>query len=323
MKVAYSSPFVPPEWIAAHRLRPVWLPDVAQPVSVAQRGVCRCASLLLKAALEQSDIGAFVVTTVCDQMRYAAGYLQVNGGRPVFLMNVPSTWQAAAVKQLYRDELSRLGRFLESLGGTAPTDPYLQLVMQRFAEPRCLARSDWPAISGMRYAGQLAALRDAAQWDGPLPVQVESTDAIPLALVGGPLLADDFVFVDLVTKAGGGIVLDASEWGERTLPGELDRSNLMDDPLGELARIYFAEIPDVFRRPNTELYRWLGEQITLREIRGILFWRRLFCDLWHAELDVLRRWSPVPVLDIDVAEGDGYATARTLSRLEAFLEMLQ
>lgn len=154
-------------------------------------------------------------------------------------------------------------------------------------------------------------------------MQVESTDAIPLALVGGPLLADDFVFVDLVTKAGGGIVLDASEWGERTLPGELDRSNLMDDPLGELARIYFAEIPDVFRRPNTELYRWLGEQITLREIRGILFWRRLFCDLWHAELDVLRRWSPVPVLDIDVAEGDGYATARTLSRLEAFLEMLQ
>ena len=49
-------------------------------------------------------------------------------------------------------------------------------------------------------------------------------------------------------------------------------------------------------------------------MRGILFWRRVFCDLWHAELEPMRQWSPVPLLDIDVAEGDGHATARTLGR---------
>jgi benzoyl-CoA reductase/2-hydroxyglutaryl-CoA dehydratase subunit BcrC/BadD/HgdB len=106
------------------------------------------------------------------------------------------------------------------------------------------------------------------------------------------------------------------------LPAPLNRERLPSDPVGELARVYFDEIPDVFRRPNTRLYDWLGEQIAARGVRGILFWRRLFCDLWHAELDTMRRWSSVPVLDIDVAEGDDHAPARTLGRLEAFLEML-
>ena len=88
------------------------------------------------------------------------------------------------------------------------------------------------------------------------------------------------------------------------LPAPLDRVRLVSDAVGELARVYFEEIPDVFRRPNTRLYDWLGERIASRGVRGVLFWRHLFCDLWHAELDTMRRWSPVPVLDIDVAEGD-------------------
>jgi benzoyl-CoA reductase/2-hydroxyglutaryl-CoA dehydratase subunit BcrC/BadD/HgdB len=70
------------------------------------------------------------------------------------------------------------------------------------------------------------------------------------------------------------------------------------------------------------LYDWLGAQIAARQVRGILLWRRLCCDLWHAELDTMRRWSPVPVLDIDAAEGDEQIAARTRGRLEAFLEML-
>ena len=81
---------------------------------------------------------------------------------------------------------------------------------------------------------------------------------MPLALVGGPLLVDDCVFLEQVAAVGGRIVLDASEWGERTLPARLDRARVASDPLGELARMYFDEIPDVFRRPNTRLYDWLG-----------------------------------------------------------------
>lgn len=146
---------------------------------------------------------------------------------------------------------------------------------------------------------------------------------VPLLLLGGPLLAEDDSFLELVEGAGGRIVVDGSETGERTLPAPLDRRRLAEDPLDELARIYFDAIPDAFRRPNTRLYEWLGREVSARSVRGIILRRYPFCDLWHAELHRLRTWSDVPVLDLDVETGDEGEASRTLARIEAFLEMLR
>ena len=96
-----------------------------------------------------------------------------------------------------------------------------------------------------------------------------------------------------------------------------------EDPLDELARIYFDAIPDAFRRPNTRLYEWLGREVSARSVRGIILRRYPVCDLWHAELERLRTWSDVPVLDLDVETGDEGEASRTLARIEAFLEMLR
>ena len=41
-------------------------------------------------------------------------------GPPRFLLNVPATWQQPAPRRYYRDELLRLGAFLERLGGRPP-----------------------------------------------------------------------------------------------------------------------------------------------------------------------------------------------------------
>ena len=120
ISVAYSSPFVPPEWIAAHQMRPIWLPGspgITRPAASARRGVCRCAGILVDGTWKHAGAEAIVLTTICDQMRYAAAYVHESGEVPVFLFNVPSTWQSPEVRQLYREELCRLGRFLESLGG--------------------------------------------------------------------------------------------------------------------------------------------------------------------------------------------------------------
>ncbi len=146
---------------------------------------------------------------------------------------------------------------------------------------------------------------------------------LPLALVGGPLMAEDRSFLEMLEEAGGRIVLDASEGGERTLPATVDGRRLREDPLEELVRIYFDSIPDVFRRPNVRLYQWLGEHLKAHAARGIILRRYLFCDLWHAESHRLRQWSDVPVLDIDVTAGDQGESRRILGRIEAFLEMLR
>jgi benzoyl-CoA reductase/2-hydroxyglutaryl-CoA dehydratase subunit BcrC/BadD/HgdB len=133
----------------------------------------------------------------------------------------------------------------------------------------------------------------------------------------------DYEIFDLVEQVGGRVVLDGTESGERTVPAGFDRERAEDDSLGELVRAYFDTIPDVFRRPNTAVHHWIDRHVRARHVRGIVFRRYVWCDLWHAELERLRQSSPVPVLEIDVDRDDGSPHGRTRSRLEAFIEMLQ
>ena len=306
--VAFVSPFVPPEWIAAHGLRPMRLkPRAGMPAkAITARGVCPFAggvvdqldALLDGSSPSDADLSAVILTTTCDQMRYVAAFLNENRPLPLFLLNVPSTWQTPPTRWLYRDELARLGHFLVGLGGTVPRPGQLAVTMRRYDEDRAAVRTVWS--------------RDETQG---------TSQGIPLASVGGPPASDE-EFRALVSRAGGRIVLDAGPYGERAVPRPFDESRLTEEPLDELADAYF-EIPDVFQRPNTRLYEWLGERIAERGIRGMLFFRTVFCDLWHAELQRMREWSPVPILDIDVPGGEEGRPARTLGRIEAFLEMLQ
>ena len=78
----------------------------------------------------------------------------------------------------------------------------------------------------------------------------EAPGGIPLAILGGPLLETDCEFFDLVERAGGRIVLDATEHGQRTLPRPFDPARVAAEPLEELADAYFDGIPDAFRRPE-------------------------------------------------------------------------
>ncbi|MDY0168277.1 MAG: 2-hydroxyacyl-CoA dehydratase family protein [Thermoguttaceae bacterium] len=357
ISAGYVSPFVPPEWIAAHGLRPEWLAlDCRQPgvPQGAHRGLCPYAGALIAEALSGTAADLLVLATTCDPMRYAAAFLWANCSVPTFLLNVPSTWQLPQSRELYREELERLGGFLVARGGRSPTAERLIATVQRYDEQRAVALKACGGMPPGRWARTLSALRGALSLpcdverpavasssspgemdvparqpetagDGCSSTQGDCRDTgpeIPLALVGGPQAADHAQFLDLVSRAGGRVVLDASEGGERTLPGPIDRHRLAADPLGELVRAYFDTIPDVFRRPNTLLYEWLAEQLPARGVRGILFRRYLFCDLWNAELHCLRERSGLPVLAIDVASDDDRETDRSLGRIEAFLETL-
>lgn len=326
--ILYCNPLVPPEWIAAHGMQPKWLtpdrPEPLRPVHVA-RGICANVAAILNAVRSFP----LVLTTTCDQMRRAAGLIERDAGPPVFLMNVPATWQTPTARKLYRDELARLSRFLVSLGGTAPPSEQLARVMRHYQQAReslCAARGK---MSARQFAEALAEVRSGATVRDRLcgaSVMEPATALnghVPLALLGGPLLRQDHEILDAVERSGGSIVLDASEGGERTLPPAFAAARLAADPIEALIDAYFLGIPDVFRRPNDALYGWLAHQVPARAVRGILVRRYVWCDLWHAELFRLKQSSPVPVLEIDVADDEGSVMCRTLGRLEAFLEMLR
>jgi benzoyl-CoA reductase/2-hydroxyglutaryl-CoA dehydratase subunit BcrC/BadD/HgdB len=351
--IAYCSPFVPPEWIAAHGLRPHWLrprPSANGSSLAAGRGICPYAGSLVDAAIRRIDAAALVLSTACDQMRYAAALLDGRGSCPIFLLNVPSTWQTPAACRLYRDELRRLGRFLEELGGRAPANSELAECMLRHDSAR---RDELAAANSRRLTPggtRNVAFRSAkvAPTDRPRDgesgtersllsrserrqsqqdvdarrLAVAGAGAVSLAIVGGPLLETDDELFDLIEQCGGRVVLDATEGGERTLPRPFDPARLASDPLQELADAYFDSIPDAFRRPNTLLYEWLGRELASRHVRGIVFRRYAWCDLWHGELERLRQWAPMPVLDIDAGPDDTSVRSRLQNRIEAFLETL-
>ncbi|MGD0518100.1 MAG: 2-hydroxyacyl-CoA dehydratase family protein [Thermoguttaceae bacterium] len=340
--IAYSSPFIPVEWIAAHGLRPHWLrPGTASggPSIAVTRGICPFAGAIIDAALSGIASGALVLTTVCDQMRYAAAVIESRGNCPVFLLNVPSTWQTAQARKLYLDELLRLGRFLLQLGGNPPGDAGLAEVMLAYDRARGALLTARDRLSAREFAEAAAEVRGCivsegvSEMDSPIFADHASMvpgklgqfppPGIPLAVLGGPLLEPDYTFFDLIERAGGRVALDATEGGERTLPRRFDPVKVASAPFQELCEAYFDHIVDAFRRPDSGLFEWLGRELAARKVRGIIFRRYVWCDLWHAELHRLKNWSPLPVLEIDTESDDGGASNRIEGRIEAFLEMLR
>jgi benzoyl-CoA reductase/2-hydroxyglutaryl-CoA dehydratase subunit BcrC/BadD/HgdB len=317
--VASASPWVPPEWIAAHGLRPARVQVCRTGRTHAARGLCPYAAALGDAW--QGD--ALVLPTSCDPMRYTAALLADGERRPVFLFNLPSTWQTRTARRIYADELARLGRFLVELGGREPADDQLTDTMRHFERQRMALQANRARLSARAFAATLTAVYGGATLPAPPADAQVDPPGVPLGLLGGPLVAEDYDLFDILHQAGGRIVFDGTEWSMRTWPAMFAARLLVENPLAALTAAYFDAIPDVFRRPNAPLFDWLHREVKRHAVRGLLVRRYVWCDLWHAEVQRLRAACAVPVLEIDVAEGERGETARTLGRLEAFLEMLR
>jgi len=292
-RIVYTSPYVPAEFIAAHGFCPsraVPCRPKRMAASGSLEGICPYALAFVNEVVGDTSAYAVVLTTTCDQMRRSADLIKRESDIPIFLMNVPATWQTAAPRRLYRSELERLGRFLVDLGGRAPSSKELTRVMMKREKLR---------IKLVIPAGKKG-----------------------IAILGGPLPADERWFIDTIKRAGGQIVLDGTENGERTMPAPFNRKRIKADPMSELVHAYFETIPDVFQRPNTRLYEWLDRALLERDVKGIIVRYYVWCDLWHAEVQRIVERSKLPVLYIDT-EGGNLSRERTLSRVQAFLEMLK
>jgi hypothetical protein len=295
MRVFLTSPWIPEEWVRAHGLEPrgVWSSQEfrrgALPLSA---GVCAFAEMAVRFAGAQPD-SAVIFTTSCDQLRRGFDAATLHNPCRAFLFNLPAT-QTPAAKQIYRAELERLGQFFSELGGSAPTPEILRHEMLQAGEARRRQLESAPVAPG---------------------------NQVPLALVGGPVSATDRNLFDTIEAAGGRVVLDASENGERGLCPQFD-PNAGGNPFDVLVAGYFENIVDVFQRPNARLYSWLKPRLLSRRVRGIVLWHFTGCDLWRAEAQTLRETFGLPVLLLEAGEAAG-AGPRDANRLQAFAETLK
>jgi benzoyl-CoA reductase/2-hydroxyglutaryl-CoA dehydratase subunit BcrC/BadD/HgdB len=197
-------------------------------------------------------------------------------------------------------------------------------------------------FSARQYAEKIAAFGQEGASSSSLKrntqYSIRNTRGVPLAIIGGPLMRQEFRIFDIVEESGGRIVLDATETveesggrivldatetGERGMCSPLDTEGLREDPLRNLSKAYFSGIPDASRRPDSELYDWFEQKLTERDVEGIIFRRYMWCDMWHAQLRRLKDLVDLPVLDIDTAGDFDSEHNRTAGRIRAFLEMLQ
>jgi benzoyl-CoA reductase/2-hydroxyglutaryl-CoA dehydratase subunit BcrC/BadD/HgdB len=330
-KVVYTCPYVPAEWIAAHGLKPCRLIPYSNGTNsgiIRTEGLCPYVRDFINNLSEEKDC-VTVFTTLCDQMRRGFDIVSSKLKTPAFLMNVPSTWQTVSSQKLYLDELKRLGNFLVQMGGKTPSDETLAETMFEYDKARKTILEMNDKLSALQFAQLLEQLGE----DGP-NVQCRMggpghpgdfspcCNSIPLAIVGSPLLKQDFEILEITELLGGRIILNATENGERGLCSPFNKRKLKENPLLELADTYFNTIQDASRRPNNELYKWLKKNLVERDIRGIIFHRNIWCDLWHAELQRLKDWSGLPVLDIESIGDNKSTNENTINRIRAFLEML-
>jgi benzoyl-CoA reductase/2-hydroxyglutaryl-CoA dehydratase subunit BcrC/BadD/HgdB len=290
--VFYSSPFVPPEWIAAHGLIPQRVLNLPMDAAVGA-GVCPIAAGFAQVTRGQSD--SVIFTTTCDPMRRSSETIDAAGR--LFLLNVPAIWANPASRELYGQELLRLGRFLIGRGGRQPDHEQLTTAMVEYDQRRVAQR-----------------------------IQPEfAVGALRVALVGGPLrLGDDWI-VRLLQSHGACVALDATETGQRTLPRPFNPARLAKDPLDELVRAYFDAIPDAFRRPLSMLHEYLTAALDRHRIQAVVLIRGIWCDLWHAQLSWLRQCGR-PVAEVDLgtsASGAACDAARVRTRIEALLEAIR
>ena len=303
-KVIYSSPFIPPEWIAAYGLMPSRRSFIKKdkdlcansPINI-ETGVCPYMREFVNQAVDSEDILAIILTTTCDQMRRGADLVNLYTQVPCFLMHVPSSLGSSGVGKLYIKELERLGRFLVSLGGTKPMKEDLACVMLEYENKRKELLSKQRMLS----AGDLAN--------------------VPIGLIGGPLTEDHFELFDIFAGHGASVVIDGLETGERTLPAMFDKRCLQDEPMQALAEAYFGFIPDIFERPNNRIFLWMKNEIKDHNIRGMVIIRYVWCDKWHAEVQRFRESLPVPLLDIEL--NDNKIGEHTKNRIQAFMEALR
>jgi benzoyl-CoA reductase/2-hydroxyglutaryl-CoA dehydratase subunit BcrC/BadD/HgdB len=378
MQVFYTSPWVPPEWIKAHGLEPrgIWFSEdfTLESLPLAA-GVCSFANAVVRFA-EKQTASALVFTTHCDQLRRGFDSVAGSASSRVFLFNLPVTWQTPVAQRIFASELERLGHFLVTLGGRSPSsEAFLQILAESNrvrarllgAAASCPARQYAEAIARFHWDGSISQ-PPAAEHTCPQPRQVRPSaasqrssdptlypagaaegrrapdlNAIPVALVGGPLPRSQWHVLDVIESAGGRVVLNATEAGERSLwsaanaqvsdrPGGqggrettsgLSAASAGSEPaLQAITHAYLDRYVDVFQRPNSRLYDWLKQRLSSRRVRGIILWQYVGCDLWRAEAQSLRDAFGLPVLllEADEAVSD---SLRQSGRIQAFLESLK
>lgn len=323
--ILYNSPYIPQEWIIAHGMIPSRItpeyPDTGI-ISIPIEGVCPYARAFAGEILSRKkDAAGAVFATTCDQMRRISEYVNSENGFPIFLINIPKTWNTPAASSLFKQEMERLSRFLINLGGASPNKKSLKAIISEYEKKRKILGDPSRYENSRERAKAFLEFYETGEILEIPNFKSNIEKPKPLAIAGSPLTKKHMFLFDLAEQYGGRIFLDGTSFGERGFPAPVDYGLLENDPFAALFHMYFPGIPDAFQRPDDLLYDWLSKKIPETNIRGIIFASYPWCDTWIAQLPRMREYFSQPVLSIDLADTPNMVS-RISTRIQSFLEIL-
>jgi hypothetical protein len=352
-----NSPFLPPEWLTAHGFSP--RPPATTPPTAIGEGRCGLAQAMRDAvATTPADVviwasacdqlrrsgdelpsdrptfrfhvpvawqGPAAFDCYADELHRLGRFLAAHGGKdpsPKILAVELAAWEA------HRRNLCELRKSLSPKDFTHLLLTWPDLTGQSAIQWKCGAIPDLTAQPSLEcdtpvslwLSAERASLASESGAGTP-----HSKDAcgvksgIPLVLLGGALMEHDLPLFDAIGRAGGTVVLNATDNGEMAIPDPVDPGLSAEDPFAAMAEAHFR-LPAVFRRPDDALYAFLDKRLANRQVRGLIVHRQPWCDLWHAAIPRLRGRFGLPLLDLEATADPTPAHAR--NRLAAFTESL-
>jgi benzoyl-CoA reductase/2-hydroxyglutaryl-CoA dehydratase subunit BcrC/BadD/HgdB len=280
------------------------------------------------------QVDAVLAVNTCDMMRRLPEAIERHFGVPALQLYMPRTSEPLLHRLAeFRRQLERLAEELAVLTGTAVGEEATESAIAAFNRLRVALRqasdtrrASTPLLSG----GTMLDLEGTAWLLGPVKALSLVDEVLriiaarpcmearrPRLMLGGSMLTeDDRWLLDMVEEKAdfvSDILCTGTRWFAEEVPAE-------GEPLDRLTRFYFSR-PCIYRRPNSDLYRYAQEQVREFRVQGLVYKTLLYCDPWSFEVRRLQETLAIPALHLDT----DYSTEnreQVRTRVEAFLETL-
>lgn len=297
---------------------------------------------LLKRNPYYDMLDMFVAPITCQHLKKVAEIWEYYGDIEIFKLGVPHQGNNDFELEYFTDRLSVLKDRLEALTGNQITAEGIKKAIELYNRMRGLFKK----ISLMRRdasvpfdALDFVKLNHASFYADPTVMvdilesasealqgqaSVAEAEAPRLLLIGPNIGYGDYKILELVTEAGGSIVIEEIYEGMRYYWSTIDTTG---DPLDALARGYLRErVPPAFMRYSTKpRFDFALKLIRDFAVAGVIWYELLGCETYDAESYYFSQKMEEQNIPMLILESDyGMAAVGQMKiRIEAFIEMVK
>jgi benzoyl-CoA reductase/2-hydroxyglutaryl-CoA dehydratase subunit BcrC/BadD/HgdB len=345
--------YVPEEFIIAAGAIPICLidggdtPPVEASLPVMPHIFCPFARTQIGERLLERNpyydmIDMLVAPITCQHLKKVAEIWEYYGDIEIFKLGVPHQGNNDFELEYFTDRLRVLKDRLEALTGNEITAVGINRAIELYNRMRGLLSKislmrrdpslpfdalDFVKLNHASYYADPTVMVDileSASEELQGKASVAQAEAPRLMVIGPNIGYGDYKLLELVTEAGGSIVIEEIYEGMRYYWSTIDTTG---DPLDALARGYLRErIPPAFMRYSTKpRFDFALKLIRDFSVSGVIWYELLGCETYDAESYYFSQKMEEQHIPMLILESDYGMTGvgQMKIRIEAFIEMVK